>query len=387
MHDVSKVNAWLINEGRTKGDLEWLVRGYCEALVDLGVPLNRVRVGQHLASPLLSAWGVIWTLEAGTAAYEVPVGALDSVAWKGSPFEYIVQERKLLRVPIHELDLDQTHSVYREQAEAGATDFLAMPLEYGDGTVQASSFTTRREGGFTAGDLAALGATRHALAAAAEPMAMRRSMNSLLCTYLGNGPASEVINGVIRRGEYNRISAAILFADLRGFTAKSESWGEQELLQALCDYFDVVVSAVLHHGGDVLKFIGDGVVAIFPEGASRGAAEVCKQAVAAALEAHNELISCNKRRLDDGKPEIQFVTGINHGSVTYGNIGGPDRLDFTVVGPAVNVASRVQELCKSVGAEALMTAAVAQAAKVDARSEGLHSIQGLAEKVELYRLR
>nr|WP_286193676.1 adenylate/guanylate cyclase domain-containing protein [Tropicibacter sp. R16_0] len=212
---------------------------------------------------------------------------------------------------------------------------------------------------------------------------MRESQQSLLRTYLGDGPAVEIGDGHIKRGENASVSAAILIADLRGFTAKSETWSEAKLLTVMGDYFDMIVTAVREQGGDVLKFMGDGVLAIFRDDE---AARACTATIKAAEQALEALEGYNQRAQEENREQISFVLSADFGPVTFGNIGSPDRLDYTVVGPPVNMASRVQALCKGLDHPALFTSALARHAQATTASIGHHDIRGVADPVELFRL-
>ncbi|WP_170326602.1 adenylate/guanylate cyclase domain-containing protein [Ruegeria arenilitoris] len=383
MQNVAQLNAWLVSDGRMLGDETQIISRYCHALTELGVPLSRVRIGQSYANPLISAWGMIWTPDRARK-YTVPSGVLATSSWQGSPFQHVVDTRTCLRKRILDLDLTVQHEVYAELAEGGVTDFFAIPLEYGDGSVQGSSFCTDDAGGFSDAHLAAIESTRHALAAALEPIAMRESQQSLLRTYLGDGPAREIGNRHFKRGEHRAVSAAILFADLRGFTAKSETWPETELLAMMGDYFEMVVTPIHQQGGDVLKFMGDGVLAIFE--ASDDAQIACAAAVKAATESLDNLRDYNAAAGRRGEDAIEFVIGIDYGAVTFGNIGSPDRLDFTVVGPAVNIASRVQGLCKELGESLLVSSNVAGHVRPLVQTIGEHQVKGLGQEIEIFRV-
>jgi adenylate cyclase len=382
MSSPDQLNRWLISEGRMLGDATAIVEHYCNELLRAGVPLARARIAQSYSNPLLSAWGTIWT-RSGTNRYAVAANVLSTSAWQGSPFEHVVTTRTCLRKKLSGRDLAAEHAVYAELAGAGATDFLAMPLEYGDGSVQGASFTTDAVSGFTDASLELIEGTRHALAAALEPIAMRESQKSLLQTYLGQGPAEEIGQGYIKRGESKSVPAAILFADLRGFTLKSQTWPEGQLLEMMGDYFEMVVEQIQEHGGDVLKFMGDGILAVFAD--EKEARRACKSAVEAARQALVSLERYNSKDGRNGREHMEFVIGIDFGQVTFGNIGSPDRLDFTVVGRAVNVASRVQGLCKDLGEPLLMTANVARHLGRDTRPAGFHSIRGVPEQIEIFK--
>jgi adenylate cyclase len=177
------------------------------------------------------------------------------------------------------------------------------------------------------------------LSSALEPMTMRKSTRSLLRTYLGDGPSEAVWNGTIKRGERRTLDAVVMFSDLRGFTAFSENSTEEQIFNALDGYFEVVVNAVEEMGGDVLKFMGDGILSIFAISSPAQHNQKCRQAALAARSVLSGLASLNEVRANEANSQLEVGIGINAGRVSYGNIGSPGRLDFTVLGAAVNVAS------------------------------------------------
>jgi adenylate cyclase len=216
---------------------------------------------------------------------------------------------------------------------------------------------------------------------------MRRSSASLLRTYLGDGPAEAVLNGAIRRGDRRRIEAAILFSDLRGFTALSERLAEAALFQALDRYFEAVVEAVRAEQGDVLKFLGDGILAIFPVETAGSRPAACGAAVRAVERAAGHLADAPPA---DGAP-LAFTATLHVGDVVYGNIGSPDRLDFTVLGPAVNLVSRLEGLAKQLDRPVLCSAAFARALEAPgspdcAQPIGRFALKGVALEQEVFAL-
>ena len=265
---------------------------------------------------------------------------LDTAAYIGGPFEYVLTNRVTLHRSLLGLDRLSDHAAYIELADAGGTDLFANMLEYGDGSVQSCTYVTKDPNGFRDEHLELIQATRHGLSCALEPVAMRKSTASLLRTYLGSRPAAAVVEGSIRRGEHTALDAVVMFTDLRGFTQKSETWSEAALLNALNGYFDVMVHAVEAKGGDVLKFMGDGILSIFPIGEERKSI-TCRDAIEAARAALVAMNRLNEERVKADEEALSVGIGIHRGTVTYGNIGSPNRLDFTVLGSAVNVASRV----------------------------------------------
>jgi adenylate cyclase len=379
--EAAEIARWLIADARLSLPPLELIDRFCRDLVGLGVPLWRLRAGQRLANPLASAWGVIWTRDgSGTHEYVVPRTMLATGAYYGSPFQYVIERRQSFRRRLLDLDPKRDHEVLHEMAAAGGTDYLAVPLEYGDGSVQGLSLVSDGAAGFAERDIALVEHLRQPLAAALEPTAMRRSSASLLRTFLGDGPADAVLAGAIRRGDRRHIEAAILFSDLRGFTAMSERLDEAALFAALDGYFEVVVESVRSEGGDVLKFLGDGVLAIFPVDAAGSRTAACGAALEAIGHARRRLAGTTAA---DGTP-LAFTATLHVGQVVYGNIGSPDRLDFTVLGPAVNLVSRLEGLAKEQRQPLLCSAAFAAAVTAPLVSLGHFSLRGVADPQEVF---
>ena len=368
---------WLIGPARQRASPAEIVGGLSERLVDAGIPLLRVRIGQSVANPLISAWGVIWSRDGGPEGYTVPRGMLATGSYKGSPFEHVITTRTSFHHSLENLVTGVDHPVLFELAESGSTDYLAIPIGYGDGSLQASAFTTDRPGGFHDSEIKLIESLASAIGAALEPSAMRHSMASLLEVYLGSGPAERIGNGAFRRGQTSEIDAAVLITDLRDSTGLSERLAPDALLERLGAYFEVVVEAVRGQGGDVLKFVGDGVLAVFPADQD-GRREACERAARAVANAF----------ADPAAASMRFVAALHVGPVVYGNIGSPDRLDFTVVGPTVNYLSRLEGIAKSLGRRAVCSKEVAAALPGEqASSLGNRMLKGFAEAQEVFEIK
>ena len=385
MDAIAKLTDWMITEGRRSGDPVKVVSRLCTELIDAGVPLWRVNIGQRFANPLLIAWGVIWTPEK-TESYDVTHERMLTDGYVGSSFEYILEHRHPLHKSLRGLDRTKDHSSYIEFSELGGTDYYATLLYYGDGSLHGCTFVTRSDAGFSPAHLSMIEAALPSLSSALEPVTMRKSSKSLLRTYLGDGPSEAVWNGTIRRGERTSLEAVVMFCDLRGFTALSDSACEEDLFDALNGYFDVVVQAVEEMNGDVLKFMGDGILSVFAVPTPADHSYQCQQAARAAQKALCDLAGLNERRAQANKAKLDFGIGINSGQVSYGNIGSPGRLDFTVLGPAVNLASRIEGLTKSTGHRVLVTRAIAETDPENFVACGLHDVRGLARPIELFYL-
>ncbi|WP_114947665.1 adenylate/guanylate cyclase domain-containing protein [Microvirga calopogonii] len=375
--DILEFTTWLVGTARVALSPVEIVTQTCDRLVAAGIPLWRVRVGQRLINPLLSAWGVIWMRGTGGTDYTVPRSVLATSSYTGSPFEHVVKTRTRFYRSLRDLDPTYDHPVLLELAADGSTDYLALPIVYGDGSVQGSSFTTDAPSGFTPETIALIEKLSPFLAAALEPAAMRRSAESLLRTYLGDGPAERIAAGAIRRGDQVAIEAAVLLTDLRGYTLLSEHLPPDELLERLGQYQEVVVTAVRAEGGDVLKFIGDGVLAIFPveDGEREKASGRARRALEAALFEAEQIGG------------LRFVGCLHVGSVIYGNIGSPDRLDFTVVGPTVNFVCRLEAVAKSTNSAAVCSGEVAACFPADTtRRLGTFTLQGIPDEQAVFEL-
>lgn len=385
MDAIDDLNHWMMTEGRCSNDPVKVVSHLCSTLVDAGVPLWRVNIGQRFANPLLIAWGVVWTPDS-TESYDVTHARLLTDDYLGSAFEHILENQRPLHKSLRDLDPEKEHSSYLEFAAAGGTDYYATLLDYGDRSQHGCTFATKSSDGFSPAHLEMIEAAKPGLSSAMEPVTMRKSTKSLLRTYLGSGPSQAVWNGTIQRGERTTLDAVVMFTDLRGFTALSDCSSESEVFDALDAYFDLVVQAVEEMGGDVLKFMGDGILSIFPISVTTDRTRQCRQAALAASGVLVGLAELNDRRTAASKPALDIGIGINVGSVSYGNIGSPGRLDFTVLGQAVNVASRIEGLTKSIGHRVLATRAIAETSPELFSACGSHKVRGIADSMELFSL-
>jgi adenylate cyclase len=367
--EVAETAAWLIGPARLSGDASVVATGFVERMVAQGLPVHRMRMAMRVDNPLLRAWGLSWTPESGAEVYTVLQTLLDTPAYAGSPVQHVIETRQTFRRRLAALGASD-HPVLHELAGQGFCDYFAVPVAFGNGVVQAAMFATRNEAGFGDDQIAAVGSLATPLAAALEPIAMRRSTASLLAAFLGEGPAARVQAGAVRRGDVVETEAAILLADMRGFTPLSLALPPDELLTLLGRYFEAVVNAVRAEGGDVLKFIGDGVLAIFPvlEG-ERDRRAVCAAAVRAAARA----VAAGE---ESSLPA--FVTALHVGPVIYGNVGSASRLDFTVVGPTVNTVSRLELVAKANNERTVCSASFARHLPEDSFSElGVFELKGL----------
>jgi adenylate cyclase len=272
--------------------------------------------------------------------------------------------------------------ILTELRSAGVTDYVVLPVPFSDGTNKALSLATTRVGGFSDDEIALFEAMMPAVAVNLEIQALRRMARTLLDTYVGRQAGGRVLAGQIRRGMGETFNAVIWLSDLRGFTSLSESSPRDELIEMLNRYFGPMCDAVEASGGEVLKFIGDSVLAIFP--IELDAAAACRRALEAAHAAGIAIEAENLLRTASGVPKIDYGLALHVGDVMYGNIGGDARLDFTVIGPAVNVTSRIESMCKDLQRSPLLSAEFVRASAVRAELLGEFALKGVGARQPIY---
>jgi len=385
MWSVAPVIEWLLREGRLDGDPLALINALAARLLAEGAPLCRLRFAFFTLHPQLAAWAYVWMRGRETSVEKIPYGVQQTDAYIGSPAQKMIESGAPVRYRLDRLAAED-HRVLHQLAAEGGTDYALLPLRFSDGSLNVLAVTTDDPGGFADRDIANFEALGHALAPVLEVAATRRLAATLLDTYLGHRTGGRVLGGQIRRGAAETIEAALWYSDLRQFTALTERLPGAQMLALLNDYFESVAAAVGARGGEILRFIGDAMLIVFPAGPQHDLQAACRAAVDSALDAFERIESINGARRAARVPEIRFGVGLNAGEVVYGNVGAPDRLDFTVLGPAVNRAARLESLTKELDVPLLMTGAVAAMLERPVRSLGPHRLKDLNEPVEVYRL-
>jgi len=380
---VAPVIDWLLRDGRLIADPVSLVDALAARLLDAGAPLWRMRLGFFTIHPQLAAWAYIWKRGKGTHTERVPYGVQRTGAYLGSPVQQMVESGAPVRYRLDRLGAAD-HPLLHELAAAGGRDYLLMPLQFSDGSRNVMALTTDAAAGFGRRDAANFEKLRHPLAAVLEVAATHRAAQTLLDTYVGHRTGRRIMRGQIQRGAADEIDAAIWYSDLRNFTALSETLPAPLLLDTLNAYFELVADAVTSRGGEILRFMGDAMLIVFPADKQGELGPACNAALEAARDAFARADELNRRRRLGGAPEFRFGVGLNAGRVVYGNVGAPDRLDFTVIGPAVNRAARLESLTKELGVPLLMTGAFVAALGRPARPLGAHRMRGLEEAVEVF---
>jgi adenylate cyclase len=396
---------WLADSGLRNLPLEEMVDGFSRRLNDIGVPVARTFVGMNTLHPMVRMRSLIWDRATGPdTRFEFHHVDVDAPIIRQSPFASmllhgIAERRYDLTSPQPEHEVP----VFEELRGAGMTEWLGRVFPFGELAPQVGgpedaervgelwlvvSVTTDRTGGFAEGHLETLRGLLPVFAVAAKATTMRAIVQGLLAAYLGDDPASRVLAGTVMRGEVQGVEAVLFYADLRDFTALADTLPGRDLIVLLDDCFDCMVRPVVARGGEILKFMGDGLLAIFRI-VDGPRAESCAAALEAASEALNLMEELAAARRKASKPTPGLDIALHVGHVQYGNVGADARLDFTVIGPAVNEASRIELLCKELGRNLLVSQAFAAAATGSRQhlvSLGHHRLRGVREETELFGL-
>ena len=395
--DVAALYDWLVNQGLSGLEEGSLLTTFCQRCIDAGVPLSRGIIFIDTLHPVWEGRAFRWRNDGIEESTVFEYGRSDrgeaEASWRRSVF-FAMEEsgaRDLRRrlSPTEKLGFPGLEQL-RDQ---GNTDYLALRYPFSAaGTLGGmdcayGQFMSRAPGGFTDEQVYALQRLFTPLALAVKCGALARVAGTLTQVYLGRDPSQRVLDGRIRRGVPERLDAVLWFSDLRGYTTITDQAPPEEVMPLLNDYADVVITAIHEAGGDVLKLMGDGTLAIFP---AANRAQACCAALAAEADLRQRLRALKERRKAAGQPVTTVYLGLHVGEVIYGNIGSEERLDFTVVGAAVNEVSRIATLCRSVDRHLLISEAFAEATPPDRRSRlvsvGRYALRGVGRAQDLYTL-
>lgn len=378
---------WLARESRRERLIDALLAGVGARLLEDGLPLARVTLQLRTLHPQFYGARLLW--RPGMERAELALFGHETKVDPGflnSPVRALFEGAEAIH---QRLDLETPapgeFPIYAELRAQGLTDYVALPMTFTDGTRHACTWATARPGGFRADDLLALGELLPLLAMAIEIRLNRRIARTLLDTYVGRHAGERILAGEIRRGSGLTVRAAIWQCDLRDFTTLSETCPRDEVLEILNRFFEVMGGPVEAEGGEILKFVGDGMLAIFPlEGEA-----ACYRALQAASAARRGMRALNRERREQGVAPLRFGLALHVGDVMYGNIGTPTRLDFTIIGPSVNVAARLQQLAKELDREVLLSGPFAAMCSCSAeflQPLGRFPLRGVQEPVEVLAL-
>lgn len=376
MIDVAALHDWLVDGAPGAASSADVLQRAGDELAAAGVRLARAAAFVRTLHPSVMGRRFLWRPGAPVEIRDAPHSMLPSDEYIKSPVYVVTSTGKELRRRLDEAAAAE-FEILAQQRDSGLTDYVCLPLPFLSGEIHAITFTTDAAGGFSDEELTALRAVTRPLARVAEILALRRTATALLSAYVGRDAGERILGGKILRGDTETIRCVIWFSDLRGFTSMSGSARPDEIILVLNRVFDCQVPAVEKHGGEVLKFMGDGMLAIFPIDAARPPARVCAEALAATTDAFAALDALNAERTAAGDAALAFGVSLHVGDVAYGNIGGAARLDFTCIGPAVNLASRIEGLTGRLGKRLLVSDAFARASGTPMRTVGTFELKGV----------
>jgi adenylate cyclase len=378
---------WLINGTRDERFIDKIFADMCVRLQQAGIPLARSTLHVLIQHPQWLGARCMWSdgmSEAEIARVDYDVR--ERSEFIGSPasemFDGATEVRENLE---RDPSLGRKHALYDEMRAKGLTDYVGWPLYHTLGKRHLVTFATDRPGGFDETHVAALKNLLPVLALVSEIRIKNRLARTLLETYVGSHAGELILAGATRRGTGTTVRAAIMICDLREFTKISDNWPRDDVIDLLNDYFDAMSEPIARHGGEILKFIGDGLLAIFPLSEPSAGANLLH----AVTEARQAMIALNARNDGTGRAPLNYGIGVHVGDVMYGNIGSSTRLDFTVIGPAVNMASRLEALTKQLGRTVLLSRDFADlvGGQFELERVGKHDVRGFSEPIELFAYR
>jgi adenylate cyclase len=378
----SPVLDWLVGEAKRLPNGRSLLSALCERLVAAGLPLARASFHIRVLHPQLFGLGYHWERGSGDIrVFRAEHGIQQTHLYQRHPMRVLFEGAGAVRQRLDLPDVAFRFPLFYELRDEGLTDYVALPVTFSDGKIHGTTWASDRPGGFATADLAQIYDLLPAFSLLLEIYLNRRIAITLLDTYVGHAAGERILSGQITRGSGETVRAALWLCDLRGFTELSERMDRDDLLARLNQYFDCMAKPIQEQGGEILKFMGDAMLAMFPLESD----DACRRALQAALDARTAMAHLNRERVERGQEALGFGIALHAGDVMYGNIGAADRLDFTVIGPAVNLTSRLERLCRTLGLDLLVSDTFAgMCAGADYRSLGTHVLAGISRPVEVF---
>ena len=377
---------WFVTEAYRISDTAQLIAAAGEQLVGAGIPLYRLAYFQFTLHPELAGKSYTWRRDRGVEVSEAPHGLRSEARYLDSPIALVFARRKAVRFRLEHIEPQM--AILRQLKGEGATDYVALPLIFCTGHVDALSVISDTPGGFSAADLDRMFLLQFAFTRLVEIHSLRDTAVYLLDAYVGRAAGERIMAGEVKRGDGQTIEAVIWYCDLRGFTRASDRLPRDAIIALLNDYFGAMGAVVTEAGGEILKFMGDAMLAIFTvaePSQRRGTAARVAQAATAAAQA---IAALNRRRAEAGELAVRFGLALHIGEVLFGNIGASNRLDFTVIGPAVNHAARLEKLCAAIDCPVILSAALAALlAEHEIMPLGSHALKDIDAPQAVYTLR
>jgi adenylate cyclase len=389
MRELQELVDWIIGKGLSTDKIEDILQGVAERLVAVGYPLLRASITMPSIDPLQRGFAVAWSRSSGISVEVQGHDDAGEEMFRRSPVSYLLaNDLRYGRWKLPPEESAPCYAMLKELADHGATDYLLKLTSYPGGTALAGvGFSLASEGlkGFSDKQIADLDIFLPALALACYRIAATRVATDMLAVYTGTRTSGRILSGQTQRGEGAAIYAAILLADLKNFTSLNENHPPDRIVAWLNEHFEAIGRPVEEDGGEILKFMGDSLLAIFPAD-MENPAEACRRALSAAQKALGANAALNRRRADAVQPEILADIVLHVGEVFYGNVGAARRLDFTAIGKAVNEAARMEKLCDTVDRSLLASEAFVSHFEAGFEKVGTFSLKGVARPAEIYAL-
>jgi adenylate cyclase len=379
------VARWFVTEAYRIVDTAELVAAAGEQLVLAGIPLYRLAYFQLTLHPEFAGKSYTWRRGHGVEVGEAAHGLMERSEYLDNPLPPVFEQRRTVRVRLEKNEPQAP--ILRQLKSQGATDYVALPLLFTTGHVDALSVVSDRPGGFSADDLDRMFQLQFAFTRIVETHALRDTAVNLLDAYVGRAAGQRILAGEVKRGDGQTIEAVLWYCDLRGFTRASDRLPRDAIIALLNDYFTIMGGAVTGAGGEVLKFMGDGMLAMLPIASAGERMAVAARATQAAVAAQRMIAALNLMRVTVDEPSLRFGLALHVGEVMFGNIGASARLDFTVIGPAVNHAARLEKLCAPLNRQIVLSSALAALLpERDVVPLGRHALKDIDEPQPIYGL-
>lgn len=391
--NLDDLHTWLLHEATRIDSVMLMFEEFMWRCVAADLGIDRCTLHMGTLHPRVIGFSWFWNAKDQLCdEIAADAGAISDAAFTRNPLYNVIIQGQTMKVDLETEAGRNSTPLMGELAEEGYTAYIALPLSASGETFNAMTFATTRPGGFPLGEKDRIRSLIDLLALHVERHIVQRIARNVADTYLGPIAGQRVLDGKIRRGDGEAIDAVVFISDMRGFTQLADRLSGPEVTAILNAYFDRISEAVLSHGGDILKFMGDGILAVFDqkvfgEGAAANAAVKAARRALAAIEEFNQAPP-------DGLPDLalwhplKIGIGLHRGEVFFGNVGGEERLDFTVIGRAVNETSRVESLCKPLGQELLLTEPVRNALsgdlQINLNAMGEHALRGVGKPVAIF---
>ena len=370
---------WITDGARPLSDGRKIVAAVCERLNEAGVPVDLYRLFLFTIHPTIKGRRLQWSADKGTIITEADFALFETEEFSSNPLPVVARTGKAIRRRLIDPDCPHDYKVIDELIADGFTDYLVQPVIYVDGDVHTMSWSSRHPGGFSPDAVEALERIRAPLTRLVESYILRLNAVNIISTYVGRNAGEKVLGGKIRRGDAEEIAAVILFADVRDFTDLSNRQPVGQVLETLNRFFDAIEAPVIEGDGEILKFIGDEILAIFPIHERDG-----EQGLVRAARAASDAVATARTTLAETGAPVGFRSAIHFGRLFYGNMGASRRLDFTAIGPAVNLTARLLSAASSLGHADVCSADIASLLDGDYREAATIPLKGFDGKQTIY---